>query len=161
MNSIRIVIVLWWKWNLGNDQLRCNCHRCIKYRMLWCNFIWVIISFNTLGRWLGRRDIRSHRWLGTLTSSPWPLPRSSWTSLTISIFFFKFCRISSFIIFTPGKDAIRGLLWDFDAEGKTVPDSHCFHLLLKNLIIVNNVKRYIWHLGIIGMFSEQCSPKIP
>ena len=46
-------------------------------------------------------------------------------------FFFKFCRISSFIIFAPGKDAIRGLLWDFDAEGKPVPDSHCFHLVLK------------------------------
>ena len=44
-----------------------------------------------------------------------------------------------FFIFTPGKDAIRGLLWDFDAEGKSVPDSHCFHLLLKNLTIVNNV----------------------
>ena len=47
-------------------------------------------------------------------------------------YFFQFCRISSFplFFFSPGKDAIRGLLWDFNAEVKPVPDSHCFHLLL-------------------------------
>ena len=56
-------------------------------------------------------------------------------------YFFQFCRTSSLTLFflSPGKDAIRGLLWDFDAEGKSVPDSHCFHLALKNLTIVNNV----------------------
>ena len=56
-------------------------------------------------------------------------------------YFFNFAKqvLSPFFIFTPGKDAIRGLLWDFDAEGKPVPNSHCFHLALKNLTIVNNV----------------------
>ena len=59
-----------------------------------------------------------------------------------------------FIIFTPGKDAIRGLLWDFDAEGKSVPDSHCFHLALKNLTIVNNVN-HVWQLRKMWrLFSE-------
>ena len=28
----------------------------------------------------------------------------------------------------PGKDTVRRLLWDFNAERQTVPNSHCFNL---------------------------------
>ena len=69
-----------------------------------------------------------------------------------------------FIIFSPGKDAIRGLLWDLDAEGETVPDSHCFHLVLKlKLTIVNNVKAVFNNVKAIftdtGCFFLTVSPK--
>ena len=41
---------------------------------------------------------------------------------------FRFAKNIPTIIFSPCKDTVRRLLWDFNAERQTVPNSHCFNL---------------------------------